>query len=380
MPWKVSGTFVRINAEAYEGSDIWQQDQIVGIKIIATRHDIHDQDLADGISATLNIDGHNAMRADLKMGGKKISGMADGTLTDDAAAYGQILGNSAWGSPAPNDLTLLDRDGNTITTVNIPTSGGGGGGVQSVTRGDSMEGAGTSITNTGTIDLKDIHSTDINLTNGISQIQYDKYGRILSATSGAFASTELEFISRTASQLKIRSSTGNQSGVVVPLATSSLAGIITAAQFNALAGAAGMKPPIEIVGVDYATNDGMFFAIAQSVASFTQSFGSVQNVWEDVLSYTGEGVIEFLGVAANGLLSDTDCQLIIDGEVVFTQPNIWAGGEADGNGFVLIGVTGTTSNGATAQVKFNTSFQLQMQHNGGGLASVRIYNRYQKWG
>lgn len=70
MPW-VGNKFVRTvgSNPTFSGDDVWQDDQKAGIKVIAARHDIHDEDLALGIANTLNLDGLNAMRSDLDMGG-----------------------------------------------------------------------------------------------------------------------------------------------------------------------------------------------------------------------------------------------------------------------------------------------------------------------
>ena len=66
MPWKAGGVFERENPD-YQGASVWSQDQQASIKIIATRHDFHDEDLAQGIQACLNLNGLNAMLADLDM-------------------------------------------------------------------------------------------------------------------------------------------------------------------------------------------------------------------------------------------------------------------------------------------------------------------------
>lgn len=75
MPWQPDGRFIRENP-TFSGDDVWQQDQQAGYKVIDQRHDFHDEDLARGIANTLNIDGYNAMRADLDMGGFNIINMA----------------------------------------------------------------------------------------------------------------------------------------------------------------------------------------------------------------------------------------------------------------------------------------------------------------
>lgn len=52
MAWNGSGTFSRTNG-THTGSTTWVQDRDAGDEILATRHDTHDQDLADGINACL---------------------------------------------------------------------------------------------------------------------------------------------------------------------------------------------------------------------------------------------------------------------------------------------------------------------------------------
>lgn len=52
MAWSGVGTFSRTNG-THTGSSTWVQDRDAGDYILATRHDTHDQDLADGINACL---------------------------------------------------------------------------------------------------------------------------------------------------------------------------------------------------------------------------------------------------------------------------------------------------------------------------------------
>ena len=110
MPWKIDGTFERTNPD-FTGSTTWFQDYQAGIKIIATRHDVHDQDLADGIAQCLNIDGYNTMLADLKMGNQKVTGMASGTSAGDAVTKAQL------------DAVQAGVDTNTAAIAQIGTEG-----------------------------------------------------------------------------------------------------------------------------------------------------------------------------------------------------------------------------------------------------------------
>jgi hypothetical protein len=70
------------------------QDRDAGTKILATRHDTHDQDLADGINATLEKSGSNAATGNLDIGSNRITLVADGTAKTDAATVNQIQSNA----------------------------------------------------------------------------------------------------------------------------------------------------------------------------------------------------------------------------------------------------------------------------------------------
>jgi hypothetical protein len=75
MGWNGSGTFSRTNGDN-TGSTTWQQDKSDGDKITASRHDTHDQDLADGINACIAKNGENAMTSDLDFGNNGATNMA----------------------------------------------------------------------------------------------------------------------------------------------------------------------------------------------------------------------------------------------------------------------------------------------------------------
>jgi len=70
------------------------QDRDAGTKILATRHDTHDQDLADGINSTLEKSGSNAATGDLDIGSNRITLTADGTATQDVATINQLQNNA----------------------------------------------------------------------------------------------------------------------------------------------------------------------------------------------------------------------------------------------------------------------------------------------
>ena len=49
-------------------------------------------DIATAITGSVAADGQTPITGNLQMGGNKITGMADGTATTDAATYGQVVG------------------------------------------------------------------------------------------------------------------------------------------------------------------------------------------------------------------------------------------------------------------------------------------------
>ncbi len=88
MGWS-GGTYTRSDG-VFTGTSIWQSNRDAGTKIVADRHDTHDQDLASGINQCLNKDGSNAATANLDAGTYKITRVGDGTAHTDAVNAGQI--------------------------------------------------------------------------------------------------------------------------------------------------------------------------------------------------------------------------------------------------------------------------------------------------
>jgi hypothetical protein len=83
MPgWDGAGNFT----VTYDFTD----DRDTGVKILASRMDQNMTDIMGGIENTLARDGQNAASADIPMGSHKITGLADGTSTNDAVNYGQL--------------------------------------------------------------------------------------------------------------------------------------------------------------------------------------------------------------------------------------------------------------------------------------------------
>jgi len=88
MGWS-GGTYTRSDG-VFTGTSIWQSNRDAGTKIVADRHDTHDQDLATGINQAINKDGSNAFTGAANLGSQKITALADGTAHTDGVNAGQI--------------------------------------------------------------------------------------------------------------------------------------------------------------------------------------------------------------------------------------------------------------------------------------------------
>lgn len=130
MPWS-AGTYARLYGLAG-----WVDDRDAGTKILATRHDSHDQDLADGINACLKKDGTNAATANLSVGGFKITNLGTPSAGTDAAtkAYVDAAGSVAFasgdqilfrGAATPTGWTIAAQNNKALRIVSgTPSSGG----------------------------------------------------------------------------------------------------------------------------------------------------------------------------------------------------------------------------------------------------------------
>jgi hypothetical protein len=92
MSWS-GGTYTRTNG-VYTGATVWNSDDLASVAILSTRHDTHDQDLAQGINSCLNKDGSNAATANLNLGGFRYTNAAAATASTDLARTSQIMDGS----------------------------------------------------------------------------------------------------------------------------------------------------------------------------------------------------------------------------------------------------------------------------------------------
>ncbi len=126
MPW-TGAEYIRDDG-TYTGPTVWNQNWANSILITYTRHDNHDQDIADGITACLNKNGANTPSTNLPWGGFKITGYGTASANTDVPNWGQTLGTVTLDG-GTFVATFTDRNGVTMTTCDLsPISGGGGGG------------------------------------------------------------------------------------------------------------------------------------------------------------------------------------------------------------------------------------------------------------
>lgn len=91
-PWS-AGSFSRTNGDN-TGEEVWQDDKADGDKIVASRHDTHDQDLATGVNTCLAKDGQNAATANLPMGGYLHTNVGNATARTHYAKTSQVQDGS----------------------------------------------------------------------------------------------------------------------------------------------------------------------------------------------------------------------------------------------------------------------------------------------
>jgi hypothetical protein len=87
MGWS-GGTFTRTDGTR-TGSNVWVDAAAANVKILAVDADTHDQDLADGINASLHKAGQNTPTANLPMGNFRHTGVGNAQARTDYLAAGQ---------------------------------------------------------------------------------------------------------------------------------------------------------------------------------------------------------------------------------------------------------------------------------------------------
>lgn len=111
MGWS-GGTYTRDNG-TYTGSGIWASEAgDADPTIKSSNHDLHDQDLADGINACINKDGSNAFTGNANLGGFKVTNMAEGTATGNAGRWNEDVASIGLSGTS---LVVTFNDGSTLS-------------------------------------------------------------------------------------------------------------------------------------------------------------------------------------------------------------------------------------------------------------------------
>src|SRR5262252_1238235 len=92
MPLNPDGSFSRI----LHGHDTWATDAAAGTKILSSRHDQNDNDLADGLSNCITKTGNTQPTANIPMAGFKITNLGTPTAPSDAATKGYVDNSPGW--------------------------------------------------------------------------------------------------------------------------------------------------------------------------------------------------------------------------------------------------------------------------------------------
>ncbi len=384
-----AGVFIRTNGE-FNGAEVWQDDLEKPEKIVALRHDTHDEDIANGIAECLPKDGSEPMLGTLEMGGFGVRNVLQATLSNAMPSFGQTITAVSW--DAILEQLTLTRVDMVDLVVTIPLDGGGGGtpitGMQRQVAGSGIQFVNGNEMSTGNPD------DTISLTNsGVASGSYvnpnmtvDIKGRITSITSGSPTGTDLSNDPNTVSVI-VNSSTGFSTNIL-QATPSGLAGVMTALQAQQLAdlvasGGAGMKPPLGIYGIEEEGIIDLLNAV-QWIAQTSENSGDSLGEWVSLRSESGSGVVDFLGLRLVNIGIDNvtiGIRLLVDGNVVWQDssfyPNMVEANDPQNSDVIFIGSQILNAGAGASQMAFNESWDIQTIANSNASNSFLVYAKYQ---
>lgn len=158
MAWSGSSgaqTFSRTNG-TNTGSTTWQTDDAQSTGITSGHHDIHDQDLSDGINSCLKKDGGNTATANIPMGGFVLTNMGDSTARTQSPSTGQLQDGKFIYYPTVGG------------TVDVITLSGTAAPITAYTAGQTFrfKAAGANATTTPTVNIDGVGAVTIVRTTG----------------------------------------------------------------------------------------------------------------------------------------------------------------------------------------------------------------------
>lgn len=113
MPWTGSPgsqTFLRTDGTR-TGAQTWTKADADGVDIVTVDHDLHDQDIADGLTSCLKHDGGNSVTANIPMGGFRLQNLGQALSRTDSVRAGDVQDNRL-------SYCTVGGTANTITLTN----------------------------------------------------------------------------------------------------------------------------------------------------------------------------------------------------------------------------------------------------------------------
>jgi len=274
MGWS-NGKFIHTNG-VFSGNNVWEQDQLTGEKITTVNHDASDNDLADGINSSLNVDGRNKMKAAIDVGGFGINNVLKATVSTQSPNFGQVI--DAFNLDGSNILHGTTPDGTNISVdLSQLATNIGAGTVTSVAAGSGLvTDTGSPITGAGTISLSD-SGVSAGAYTGAS-ITVDQFGRITAASSNSGVDMTIGNFS---SQINLAAG-GTPVSLFLAGQNGAGAGLVTAAERSAIGAGGG--------GGTYTADEVTLTVNANQFAIKNIDLATVQNGTGKVtIKYTGTG-------------------------------------------------------------------------------------------